>query len=182
MYSNDRPNSTDDTTSRTAYGSTLGQGTASTDNGLAQPSQVADQVRQQAGQVADQVREQAGQVADQVRQQAGQVASQTQEQVRTQLNTQKDQASESLGSVAQTVRQIGTQLRQNDTAAPLAQYTDTAANQIENASQYLRTHDVNTMMGDLEQVARRQPALFIGGAFALGLLAARFLKSTSSNS
>jgi len=160
MYSNDRPNSTDDTTSRTAYGSTLGQGTASTDNGLAQPSQVADQVRQQAGQVA----------------------SQTQEQVRTQLNTQKDQASESLGSVAQTVRQIGTQLRQNDTAAPLAQYTDTAANQIENASQYLRTHDVNTMMGDLEQVARRQPALFIGGAFALGLLAARFLKSTSSNS
>jgi len=31
---------------------------------------------------------------------------------------------------------------------------------------------------DAERLAHRQPALFVGGAFALGLLAARFLKSS----
>ena len=32
-------------------------------------------------------------------------------------------------------------------------------------------------MSDAEDWARRNPALFLGGAFALGLLASRFLKS-----
>jgi hypothetical protein len=35
------------------------------------------------------------------------------------------------------------------------------------------------LVGDVENFARRQPALFIGGALALGILAARFLKSSS---
>jgi hypothetical protein len=34
------------------------------------------------------------------------------------------------------------------------------------------------MARDLEGFARRNPALFFGAAFGLGLLAARFLKST----
>ena len=34
-------------------------------------------------------------------------------------------------------------------------------------------------MHDAQRLARRQPALFVGGAFALGLLGARFLKSSS---
>ena len=42
---------------------------------------------------------------------------------------------------------------------------------------YLRGKDFDRMVDDLEGFARRQPALFLGGAFMLGLLAARFLKS-----
>ena len=36
-------------------------------------------------------------------------------------------------------------------------------------------------MPDAQQFARRQPAIFIGAAFAAGLLAARFMKEASSN-
>jgi hypothetical protein len=35
------------------------------------------------------------------------------------------------------------------------------------------------MIQEVERFARRQPALFLGGAFTLGLIAARFLKSSS---
>jgi hypothetical protein len=35
------------------------------------------------------------------------------------------------------------------------------------------------MVRNVEDFARRQPALFIGGAFMLGLLGARFLKSSA---
>jgi hypothetical protein len=42
----------------------------------------------------------------------------------------------------------------------------------------VREKDVNEMLRDVQQFARRQPALFIGGSFAAGLLAARFLRSS----
>jgi hypothetical protein len=42
----------------------------------------------------------------------------------------------------------------------------------------LRKKDVQQLMQDAQRLARRQPALFIGSAFALGLVAARFLKSS----
>jgi hypothetical protein len=43
---------------------------------------------------------------------------------------------------------------------------------------YLHGKDLDRIVGDVEHFARSQPLMFIGGAFGLGLLAARFLKST----
>jgi len=37
---------------------------------------------------------------------------------------------------------------------------------------------MDQMLRDARNLARRQPALFIGGSFAVGLLAARFVKSS----
>jgi hypothetical protein len=45
-------------------------------------------------------------------------------------------------------------------------------------SNYLQNTDVSEMVDRTEEFARRRPALFLGGAFALGLLGARFLKSS----
>jgi hypothetical protein len=95
-----------------------------------------------------------------------------------QLTTQKDKATDGIGSVAQAVRQSTQQLRdhQHDT---LAGYVESAANQIEQFSQRLRDKDVGELVEDAQRLARRQPALFIGSAFALGLLGVRFLKSSA---
>jgi uncharacterized membrane protein YgcG len=62
-----------------------------------------------------------------------------------------------------------------------AEYGDTLAQQIEKISQYFERSDVRVMVRDVETFARRNPAVFIGGAFAVGLLAARFLKSSNPN-
>ena len=95
------------------------------------------------------------------------------------VNTQKTRAADSLGSVAQALRQSSDQLRSSDSGMPVHQYVSTAADRVERFSNYLRRSSVSDMMSQAEDFARRQPAVFIGGAVMLGLLAARFLKSSN---
>jgi hypothetical protein len=94
-----------------------------------------------------------------------------------QLTTQKTRASEALGSVAAAVRQSSQPLRDNNQTM-LADYAGKAADQLEQFSTRFRDRDLTELMDDVNRFARRQPALFVGAAFALGALAARFLKSS----
>jgi len=106
------------------------------------------------------------------------VASQAGDKVASGLDKQRTRAAEGVGSIAQALRQTSDQLRQQDQQAPTHQYVSSAADQIERFSNYLRQTDVSQMVSGIEQFARRQPALFLGSAFVLGLLGARFLKSS----
>lgn len=108
----------------------------------------------------------------------GGIVAQVKERATAQLSTQKDRATDGLGSIAQAVRQTTGKLRE-DQQDMVAQYVEKAADQIERLSNSLREKDVNELLQDAQRVARQQPALFIGGSFAVGLLAARFLKSSS---
>ena len=108
--------------------------------------------------------------------------SQAGDKVASRLDSQKDKAAEGLGSVAQALRQASDQLRgQNDGAAG-HEYVASAANQVERLSDYLRSTNTKDMVSGVERFARQQPALFVGGAFMLGLLGARFLKSSGVSS
>jgi len=99
------------------------------------------------------------------------------ERAASQLNTQKDRATEGLGTMVRAVRQSTQQLRDqhHDT---IAGYVEQAANQIDRLSQGLRNKDVGELARDAQRLAQRRPALFVGSAFALGLVGARFFKSS----
>jgi hypothetical protein len=94
-----------------------------------------------------------------------------------QLTTQKTRATEALGGVAAALRQSSQPLRDNDQLM-LADYAGKAADQLEQLSARFRERDLTELMDDVNRFARRQPALFVGAAFAAGVLAARFLKSS----
>jgi hypothetical protein len=96
-----------------------------------------------------------------------------------QLSNQKERATNGLGGVAQAVRQTAQPLRDNQQDV-IAQYAEKAADQIERLSAQLRDKDVSELVSDAQRFARRQPAVFIGAAFALGIVTARFLKSSGS--
>jgi ElaB/YqjD/DUF883 family membrane-anchored ribosome-binding protein len=117
-------------------------------------------------------------VVEQTQQKAGEIADQAKQQATSQLSTQKDRAVDSLGTVADALRQTGKHLRESDQQG-IAQYADKAAERVEQFSGQLRGKDVQEIVRDVERYARQQPALFLGGAFVLGLLGARFLKSTA---
>jgi hypothetical protein len=70
-------------------------------------------------------------------------------------------------------------LRQQDQGTFVAQYADKMADQVERFSNQLRDKDVEQFISDAQDLARRQPGIFIGGAFALGVFLARFIKSSS---
>jgi hypothetical protein len=94
-----------------------------------------------------------------------------------QLTTQKTRATEALRGVVAALRQGSQPLRENDQAM-LADYAGKAADQLEQFSTRVRERDLTELMDDAKRFARRQPALFVGAAFAAGVLAARFLKSS----
>lgn len=117
-------------------------------------------------------------VIDQAKETISNVASQAGGKVVSSLDSQKDRAAEGLGNVAQTLRQTSDQLREQNKGAAVHEYIASAADQVDRLSEFLRSTNVNQMVNQVEQFARRQPALFLGGAFVIGLIGARFLKSS----
>ena len=96
----------------------------------------------------------------------------------TQLAAQKDRATDGVSSVAQAVRQSTQQLRDNRHET-IAQYVEQAVDRVEQFADRLKEKDVDELVRDAQQFARRNPALFVGAAFGVGMVAARFLKSSN---
>lgn len=132
----------------------------------------------QTGATTDQVQQSANEVADQTKQAASQVTDQAKQAAQSQLAVRKDQTAHGLNTVASAVHDMGDKLRQNSQTSSYAQYADEAANQIQRFSGYLRNHDVREIVDQAEDWMRRDPMIALGGAFVLGLVAARFLKSS----
>jgi hypothetical protein len=110
----------------------------------------------------------------------GSIVGRVRERAAAQLSTQKARATDGLGTVAQAVRQSAQHLRENKQDA-IAQYVEKAGDQIDRLSTQLRNRDVGELVNEVQRFARRQPALFVGSAFAIGVVGARFLKSSSSD-
>lgn len=109
------------------------------------------------------------------------IVDRVKESAAAQLTTQKNRGTDALGQVANAVRSSTQKLREerHDT---IAGYIDKAAEQIDSWSQRLREKDIDELMSDVQRLARRQPAVFIGSAFALGLVGSRFFKSSRKQS
>jgi len=68
-----------------------------------------------------------------------------------------------------------------DPDSPSAHIAGGAAEALDRISQTLRSKELGTMVRDLESMARRQPALFLGAAVAAGFVAVRFLKAAGGS-
>lgn len=108
---------------------------------------------------------------------SGGIVNRVKESATAQLTNQKDRGTDALGSVAQAVRSSTQRLR-DEQHSTIAGYVDKAADQIESWSRRLKEKDIDELLTDVQRLARRQPAVFIGSAFALGIVGARFLKSS----
>lgn len=140
--------------------------------------QNAQSTTDQSGSPGEVVAEQVRQGTQQIAQATQQVAGQAAEQAQTMMAQRKGQATQNLHQVAHAFRQTGDQLRQNDQGMA-ARVLDAAAGEISSAAGYLENRDLPQLVNEAENFARRNSALFLGGAFALGVLAARFLKSST---
>jgi len=100
-----------------------------------------------------------------------------QQKVTSRVDAQKNRAADGLGGIADVFRTAGDELRmENET---LASVVDMASDQVRRVAEQIRERGVADMLDDVQDFARRQPALFLGGAFLLGIALARFLKSSS---
>ena len=90
----------------------------------------------------------------------------------------KRAATGALGDVAEALHAASEELRDHD-RDQFAQYADRAADQVEQFVGSVRDKSVGELLDEAERFARRDPGLFIGGAFLLGVFGARFLKASS---
>jgi hypothetical protein len=93
------------------------------------------------------------------------------------LDQSRNRAADSIDSIASAVRSTGDRLR-SENQTTVAGLTESLADQVERLSSYLRTRDLTGVREDLERFARQQPSVAIGVALAIGLLGARFIKSS----
>jgi hypothetical protein len=87
----------------------------------------------------------------------------------------KDQAAQTISRLAGSMRQVSTDLEGEQPM--IAGAARTAAEQAERLATYMERTDTRQIIGTVEDAARRQPLLFLGGAFVLGVAAARLLKA-----
>ncbi len=152
---------------------TINQSATPSGSPTSQPSETVS-----AKETFDKVKESAGTMANQA-------FGQAKEKAGSVLDEQKTNLASGITSVADSIRQVGENLTHSDEnnqiAAFAGKYGEALAGQVEKFSSYLDDKELKEIVRDVEKFARRNPALFIGGAFALGILAARFLKSSGQN-
>jgi hypothetical protein len=103
-----------------------------------------------------------------------------QQKVTSRVDEQKNRAAEGLGGIADVIRSAGHELRAENEA--LASYVDAASDQMRRLASHIRERGVADMLDDVNGFARRNPAVFIGGAFLVGIGIARFLKASANRS
>lgn len=171
------------TSSSALGGSTSGIGTAGgpgvvpTDFNTSSQSSTQGSFGNQGGNQASGLKEEAKNLAHDAKEQTKQVANQAKDQVNQLVSKQKDQAAERLGGFAGALRDAATKLEGQE-GIGLGRYAGQAAEQVDRFSNYLRQGDLTGFVRDAENLARRNPDLFLGGVFLAGVVLARFLKAS----
>jgi hypothetical protein len=118
-------------------------------------------------------------VRDTVRDTTKQVASAAKEQARTTYEQKKNLVLDEVGSLASALRDVGNNLKAQNDGSIAAQFTARVADRLEAVGDHLTGKDLDGIIRDVEGFGRRNPAVFLGTAAALGFLAIRFVKSSA---
>lgn len=98
-------------------------------------------------------------------------------QVRHEADTARDHVAERFRRVASQLRTAGDNLRTDDQVA--SALAERASRGVEGIADYVTSTDLQGVVRDAERLARRQPAVFFGGAFIVGLALGRLLKNSA---
>jgi hypothetical protein len=109
---------------------------------------------------------------------ASSVVTQAERTVETKASDAMQQLGGTLQEVAGAIRTAGENLR--DQQPQVSGFADTAARQVDRAAEYIQQHEPREVLDEAQAIARRQPALVLGGGLAVGLALGRLLRTASS--
>jgi len=132
-----------------------------------------------AGDVQARVDQATRQAQEKAQEKAQQAAGQAQLRMREQLDQRSTQLGEQVHQQASDLRSVSEALRDQGKHRP-AQAVERLAGYAEQAGGYLRDKNADTMLSDAEDFGRQRPGVVAAGALALGFVASRFLKASSS--
>ncbi len=89
----------------------------------------------------------------------------------------KAEATSRIDRTAEQIRNAGQEFGDDSYQAQAAEYL---ASNLSQAAEMIRGKDLGDLVGDVTLFARRNPALFLGGAALLGFAAARMMKASDT--
>ncbi len=156
-------------------GGTTGSGKGDTrEKAEAAAAEAQERARETAHEAGEQMRG----TLDEAKHQASRLSDEAQRRARSLVDRQKESAAATVGGWANALRAAARQLDEQEQGGA-GRYMEWAAEGIERFSHSLREQDLDSLLHQTEDFARRQPAVLVGGAVALGFLASRFLKSSA---
>ena len=93
------------------------------------------------------------------------------------LSGQKSQLVQQIHSTAEAIHESAGRLHEKNLSTA-ASYTDRMADRLNEVADFIQDRSIGQIADEIGGLARRQPVYAMTGAFALGLLAARFFKAS----
>ena len=131
----------------------------------------ARQVGEKAAQAGGDAVQQAKAVAGEARDRASSLLGAASEKATSIADEQKQNVAGYLEDVAQAVHRSGEQMEGHQDW--IAHLVERGADELGTLANTLRTNDLQSLLGELGSLARRQPALFVGASMAAGFALAR---------
>jgi len=129
--------------------------------------------------IGDQAAQAARDLKDRASHTAREIVSGAESKLRTAAEEQKVAGAGRVSAIAGAIRRTADELEGELPQA--AQYVRGAAIEVQNLSDAVRQRDINVLLRDVQDFARRQPAAFLGASVLAGFVAVRFLKTSSQS-
>lgn len=159
------------------HGTTGGE-TSRTEKVKEKAREVKDRAETKAGSMASEVHDRGEEAVREGKAKAKELKHEAQVKARSRAEEQKDRVAGGIRTVAEALRNGSDSLPED--RRQYSGFLETVADRVDGVSRYLEQHDVDGLTREARRFAREQTPLFLGGAFALGMAGARFLKSSGS--
>ena len=142
---------------------------------------VVDKVQDTAEQASDEAKAKLSETTNAAKNQAKRMAGQVGETAKSTVESRKGDVAHEISSVADVVRQTTHEVGAG-TSPAIENYGRRIADGLEGISSYMNENQVEDFLADAEAFGRRNPVVLLGGAFMLGLVVGRFLRSSAPTS
>jgi len=129
----------------------------------------------------DDIRKKGEAAIDQAKTAAGDVLETGKARAEEELTHGKSTVARHVRDVAHAAGTAAKDLREHDQTM-MASWAEAAADGMSDAANHLEGRDIGEIFGEVENYARRQPAVFLAGIALAGFAVARFAKAARENS
>src|SRR3954471_14269572 len=148
-----------------------------------------DTAKQAVQQVTEQTQQQVGDVVTQTMDQASHAVSDIKEEAMSTYMAQRDRVVESLTALATALKMTSQNLTKDavgstqdgSAAMALGPFVEEAAERVSQSANFLRDKDMSGLMREAQTLAKKQPVLFLGAMFGVGIAGARMFKGMSES-
>ena len=131
--------------------------------------------KEMAQETAEAAKSRAKEVADRAKAEAAQMGEKAKSMAYDKADAYKAQGAGEIDRTAERVRAAGQEFGEGSYPAQAADYV---ASSLSQAADAIRNQDIDGVVGEVSRFARRNPAVFLGGAALLGFAVARMMKAS----